>query len=427
MKNLALIGLQWGDEGKGKLVDKLSARFDLDIRYQGGPNAGHTVVVGGKKWVFQQMPAGILNSNVKVALASGCVLHPETLFDEWKKLEEHGIEYRARTMIDPRVHLILPHHILIDRLRDEARGEKKIGTTAKGIGPCYEEKSSRYGLRVGDLFLPSLAERLGLQLNHANSILQEVYKEKTFDKNQILDNLKFVREELTGLVGNVSDEVYEYLRNGKKVLFEGAQGVLLDVDHGSYPYVTSSNTGTTSIPTGVGVSPKIIDKVLGLTKAYATRVGAGPFPTEATGEVEAQLQKLGNEFGAATGRRRRCGWLDLPMLRYAIRLNGVDALAITKLDVLDYFDAIKYCTGYRKPNGETALTVSPWDDNPGEPIYKEAKGWKRSTADVRNFTDLPKAAQSYINTISKELDLPIWFVSVGEEREATIELPGFPF
>lgn len=427
MKSLALIGLQWGDEGKGKLVDLISARFDLDVRYQGGPNAGHTVVVNGEKWVFQQMPAGVLNSNIKLAIAAGCVLHPSTLFSEWEKLDACGIEYLPRFIIDPRVHIILPHHMLLDRLRDEARGKDRIGTTAKGIGPCYEEKFSRFGIRVADLFSHSLGDRIDLQLNNVNPILERVYDEKPLNKKEILDSLLLLRERVNGLVADVSMEVYRSLQKDKGVLFEGAQGVLLDVDHGSYPFVTSSNTGAASIPSYVGVSPKVVVNVLGLTKAYATRVGSGPFPTEATGEVEAELQKLGNEFGAATGRRRRCGWLDLPMLRYAVRLNGVDALAVTKLDVLDTFDTIKFCTGYRKQDGRKADILSPWEEEPGEPIYDEVKGWQTSTADARSFDDLPKASRDYLNRISKEIGIPIWFISVGEEREATIILPDFPF
>ncbi len=427
MKSLALIGLQWGDEGKGKLVDLISARFDLDVRYQGGPNAGHTVVVNGEKWVFQQMPAGVLNPNIKLAIAAGCVLHPPTLFSEWEKLDACGIEHLSRIIIDPRVHLILPHHMLLDRLRDEARGKDRIGTTAKGIGPCYEEKFSRFGIRVADLFSHSLGDRIDLQLNNINPILERVYDEKPLKKKEILDSLLLLREKLEGLVADVSMEVYRSLQKDKGVLFEGAQGVLLDVDHGSYPFVTSSNTGAASIPSYVGVSPKTVANVLGLTKAYATRVGSGPFPTEATGEVEAELQKLGNEFGAATGRRRRCGWLDLPMLRYAVRLNGVDALAVTKLDVLDSFETIKFCTGYRKRGGRISDILAPWEEAPGEPIYDEVKGWQTSTVDARSFDDLPEASRDYLNRISREIGIPIWFISVGEEREATIILPDFPF
>lgn len=427
MKSLALIGLQWGDEGKGKLVDLISARFDLDVRYQGGPNAGHTVVVNGEKWVFQQMPAGVLNPEIKLAIAAGCVLHPSTLFNEWDKLDSSGIEYLSRIVIDPRVHIILPHHLLLDRLRDEARGKDKIGTTAKGIGPCYEEKYSRFGIRVGDLFSHTLSDRISLQLNQINPILEKVYGEKPFDKKEILDSLLLVRERFTGLVTDISTEVYRFLERDKGVLFEGAQGVLLDVDHGSYPFVTSSNTGAASIPPYVGVSPKVIANVLGLTKAYATRVGAGPFPTEATGEVEAELQKLGNEFGAATGRRRRCGWLDIPILRYAVRLNGVDAFAVTKLDVLDSFDVIKFCTGYRKPDGNVVSMIAPWEEEPGIPVFDEVKGWKTSTTGIRKLQDLPQAAQIYLKRISQELDLPLWFISLGEERDATITLPDFPF
>lgn len=427
MKNLALVGLQWGDEGKGKLVDWISARFDLAVRYQGGPNAGHTVWVDGVKWVFHQTPAGVLNPNIKVGIAAGCVLHPQTLFEEWEKLDAAGVDYQSRTTIDPRTHIILPHHRLLDKLRDEARGKAKIGTTARGIGPCYEEKFARYGIRVGDLFSSALPDRLDVLLDYVNPIIEKIYDHDGFKKDDILSDLASVRDRMGPFVGDVSKEVCAYLEQGKKVLFEGAQGVLLDIDHGSYPYVTSSNPGTTSIPTGVGISPKVVDKVIGLTKAYATRVGAGPFPTEDEGEMGCKLQELGNEFGAATGRRRRCGWLDLPLLRYVIALNGVDGLAITKLDVLDSFDRLKVCTGYKQLDGSIRTEITPHDESPGKPVYEEIEGWQASTADARTFEELPERAQVYLNWISKQVGIPLWAVSVGQERTATITMPDFPF
>jgi adenylosuccinate synthase len=427
LKNLALVGLQWGDEGKGKLVDWISARFDLAVRYQGGPNAGHTVWVDGVKWVFHQTPAGVLNPNIHVAIAAGCVLHPQTLFEEWEKLDAAGVDYQSRTTIDPRTHIILPHHRLLDKLRDEARGKAKIGTTARGIGPCYEEKFARYGIRVGDLFSSALPDRLDVLLDYVNPIIEKIYDHEGFKKDDILSNLASVRDRMGPFVGDVSKKVCAYLEQGKKVLFEGAQGVLLDIDHGSYPYVTSSNPGTTSIPTGVGISPKVVDKVIGLTKAYATRVGAGPFPTEDEGEMGCKLQELGNEFGAATGRRRRCGWLDLPLLRYVIALNGVDGLAITKLDVLDSFNRLKVCTGYKQLDGSIRTEITPHDESPGEPVYEEIEGWQASTADARTFEELPERAQAYLEWISKQVETPLWAVSVGQERTATITMPDFPF
>lgn len=427
MKNLALIGLQWGDEGKGKIVDVLSARFDLAVRYQGGPNAGHTVWVDGVKWVFHQMPAGILNPNIKVSIASGCVLHPDTLYSEWEKLESAGVEYQSRTFIDPRVHLILPHHRLLDRLRDEARGKAKIGTTARGIGPCYQDKYSRYGIRVEDLFSPGLSEKVKILYDYYNPILKTIYEKEGFDRKVITKALQSHAERLRPYVRDVSTLVSESLAQGRKVLFEGAQGVMLDVDHGSYPYVTSSNPGALSIPTGIGISPKVVEKVLGLTKAYATRVGAGPFPTEDAGELGCKLQELGNEFGAATGRRRRCGWLDLALLRYTIKLNGVDGLVITKLDVLDSFEIIKICIGYRQEDGSIREMITPRDDTPGEPIYKEIPGWQTATGDARTLDDLPGEARSFMDWISAELGLPIWMISVGQEREDTVIPPDSPF
>lgn len=427
MESLALIGLQWGDEGKGKVVDWVSARFDLTLRYQGGPNAGHTVWVDGERWVFHQMPAGILNPNIRVAIAAGCVLYPETLFEEWERLDAEGVEYRSRTIIDPRVHLILPYHRLLDRLRDEARGKARIGTTARGIGPCYQEKYARYGIRVGDLFSPKLSDRIDVLLDYVNPILEKVFDQEPFGRQGILDDLLAVRDRIRPFVGDAAEVVEEYLAQGKKVLFEGAQGFLLDVDHGSYPYVTSSHPGTGGISSGIGISPKSIGKVIGLTKAYATRVGAGPFPTEDEGEMGCKLQELGNEFGAATGRKRRCGWLDLPLLRYAIRSNGVDGLAVTKLDVLDDFDVIKLCIGYRRADGSIAKEITPWDENPGEPVYEEIEGWRVPTDGVRSLEELPDRARAYLERISRELDLPLWLVSVGQDRKATIVLPDFPF
>lgn len=427
MKSLALVGLQWGDEGKGKLVDWISARFDLALRYQGGPNAGHTVWVDGKKWVFHQMPAGVLNPNVHVAIAAGCVLHPETLFEEWAKLDASGIDYQSRTTIDPRTHIILPHHRLLDKLRDEARGKAKIGTTGRGIGPCYQDKYSRYGIRVDDLFSPRLSEKIDILYDYYNPILKTIYDKEGFDKKVISNNLETVAQRIMPFVGDVSRLVHEYLEQEKKVLFEGAQGVLLDVDHGSYPFVTSSNPGTTSIPTGVGISPKLVGKVVGLTKAYATRVGAGPFPTEDSGEMGCKLQELGNEFGAATGRRRRCGWLDLPLLRYAIKLNGVDGLAVTKLDVLDSFDKLKVCTGYGQVDGTILTEITPREENPGEPVYEEIEGWETSTADAESFDELPERARVYLEWISEQVGIPLWLVSVGQGRANTITLPDFPF
>lgn len=427
MSSLALIGLQWGDEGKGKVVDWVSARFDLALRYQGGPNAGHTVWVNGERWVFHQMPAGILNPNIRVAIAAGCVLHPETLFEEWERLDAEGVEYRSRTIIDPRVHLILPYHRLLDRLRDEARGKARIGTTARGIGPCYQEKYARYGIRVGDLFSPKLSDRIDVLLGYVNPILEKVFDQEPFGRQGILDDLLRVRDRIRPFVGDAAEVVEEYLAQGKKVLFEGAQGFLLDVDHGSYPYVTSSHPGTGGISSGIGISPKSIGKVIGLTKAYATRVGAGPFPTEDEGEMGCKLQELGNEFGAATGRRRRCGWLDLPLLRYAIRSNGVDGLAVTKLDVLDDFDVIKLCIGYRRSDGSIAKEITPWDENAGEPVYEEIEGWRVPTDGGRSLEELPDRARAYLERISCELNLPLWLISVGQDRKATIVLPDFPF
>lgn len=427
MTNLALIGLQWGDEGKGKLVDWISARFDLAVRYQGGPNAGHTVCVDGVKWVFHQTPAGILNPGIHVAIASGCVLHPGTLFEEWAKLDDAGVEYQSRITIDPRTHVILPQHCLLDKLRDEARGKAKLGTTARGIGPAYQDKYARYGIRVGDLFSPQLRDKLEIIVNHHNAIIEKIYGCEAVGIDATLAELTSAAERIKPFVGDVGAMVSRHFHDGKKVLFEGAQGVMLDIDHGSYPYVTSSNPGVLSIPVGVGISPKLIGKVMGLTKAYATRVGAGPFPTEDEGELGCKLQEIGNEFGAATGRRRRCGWLDLPLLRYAAKLNGVDGLAIAKLDVLDSFEKLKVCTGYRKMDGALADAITPWDEEPGEPVYQEVDGWLSPTTQAKTFEGLPEKARSYLSWISHELGIPLWLVSVGQERSETITLPEFPF
>ncbi len=427
MNSLALLGLQWGDEGKGKMVDVIAARFDLAVRYQGGPNAGHTVCVDGVKWVFHQLPAGILNPKIHVAIAAGCVLHPQTLFDEWKKLEDAGVDYQSRITIDPRTHIILPHHRLLDKFSDEERGEYRLGTTHRGIGPCYQDKYARIGIRVADLYSPQLSDKLVIVVKRHNAVIQKLYGGAGIGFDETISELKQLAERIKPYVGDVAALVNSYLETGKRVLYEAAQGVMLDLDHGSYPYVTSSNPGTLSIPVGIGISYRSIAKVVGLTKAYATRVGAGPFPTEDEGEVGYRLQKIGNEFGAATGRRRRCGWLDLPLLRYAVKLNAVDGLAIAKLDVLDSFDKIKVCTGYRQSDGAILSEVAPHNEAPGEPVYQELEGWMTATSHARVFDELPEKARSYLKWISDELALPLWLVSVGQERSATITLPDFPF
>lgn len=416
--NLAVLGAQWGDEGKGKIVDLLTPRFDMVARYQGGHNAGHTVYVNGTKFVLRLLPSGILHDGITCVIGSGVVIDLGALFTEVDELAQQGIDVGQRLLVSDKAHLILPYHRDLDLLAEARRGDRKIGTTSRGIGPAYEDKIGRRGIRVGDLADPSgLAENVRDNVMARNRLVQE----STMDWKTVLEDLRELGDRLRPWVRDVSLCLHEELRKGRTVLFEGAQGTLLDIDHGTYPYVTSSNATVGGICTGLGVGPRVIDAVLGVAKAYATRVGAGPLPTELNDDTGARLRDSGNEYGAVTGRPRRCGWYDAVAIRYGVRINGLDGLALTKLDVLDGLDRLEICTAYRC--GNRTLTEFPSDIGQlaaCQPIYESMPGWSSPTRGMRRFDDLPLNARRYIARLEEVSGVPAAIVSTGSERDHTI-------
>jgi adenylosuccinate synthase len=416
--NLAVLGAQWGDEGKGKIVDLLTAHFQIVARYQGGHNAGHTVYVNGAKFILRLIPSGILHPAVTCVIGNGVVIDPQALFAEVDELIKNGIDVGNRIVVSDKAHLILPYHKDLDLLSEARRGERKIGTTSRGIGPAYEDKIARRGIRVGDLIDPK-----GLEQNVRDNVTarNRLVQDTTMDWKPVLANLLEHAERIRPMIRDVSVLLDTAMRAGQAILFEGAQGTLLDIDHGTYPYVTSSNATVGGICTGLGVPPRAIGKVLGVTKAYTTRVGEGPFPTELTGDMGNRLRETGSEYGAVTGRPRRCGWYDAVAVRYAARINGLDGLALTKLDVLDGFERIELCTSYRC-NGRT-LTDFPSDVAQlaaCEPVYESMPGWSEPTKGVRSFDKLPAAARRYIAKLEEVTGVPAAIVSTGSEREDTI-------
>jgi adenylosuccinate synthase len=416
--NLAVLGAQWGDEGKGKIVDLLTPRFDLVARYQGGHNAGHTVYVNGTKFVLRLIPSGILHSGITCVIGNGVVVDPVALFGEIDELVRHGIDVDGRLLVSDKAHLILPYHRDLDLLSEARRGERKIGTTSRGIGPAYEDKIARRGIRVGDL-----ADAAGLAENVRDNVTarNRLVHDSTMDWKEVLDSLMKQGERLRPMTRDVSLLLSEAMRGGKSILFEGAQGTLLDIDHGTYPYVTSSNASIGGVCTGLGVGPRAIDRVLGVVKAYTTRVGEGPLPTELSGTMGDRLRESGNEYGAVTGRPRRCGWYDAVAVRYGVRINGLDALALTKLDVLDGLNTIDVCTAYRC--GGRTLTEMPSDLGQllaCEPVYESLPGWSTPTKGVRRFEDLPDNAARYVARLEAITGVPAAIVSTGSERNDTI-------
>src|SRR5262244_2554623 len=393
--NLAVLGAQWGDEGKGKIVDLLTARFSLVARYQGGHNAGHTVFVNGAKFILRLIPSGILHPGITCVIGNGVVVDPQALFAEIDELNKNGINTDGRIVVSDKAHLILPYHRDLDLLSEARRGERKIGTTSRGIGPAYEDKIARRGIRVGDL-----ADPKGLEQNVRDNVTarNRLVQDNTMDWKPVLDQLLRHAERMRPMIRDVSVMLSDAVRDGRAIMFEGAQGTLLDIDHGTYPYVTSSNASIGGVCTGLGVPPKAIDGVLGIAKAYTTRVGAGPLPTELDGDMGNRLRDGGNEYGSVTGRPRRCGWYDAVVVRYGVRINGIDALALTKLDVLDGLDRIDICTAYTC--GGRTLTEFPSDVSQlarCQPVYESMPGWKTPTRGVRRFADLPEAARRYIS------------------------------
>ncbi len=423
--NVVVLGTQWGDEGKGKIVDLLTERAKYVVRYQGGHNAGHTLVIDGEKTVLHLIPSGILRENVVSIIANGVVLSPEALMKEMTQLEERGIPVRSRLLLSEACPLILPYHIALDNAREKARGEKAIGTTGRGIGPAYEDKVARRGLRVGDLFdKKAFAQKLKEIIEYHNFQLVNYYKVEPVDYQKTLDDIMAIADILTGMVVDVSDLLYKATQKGELVMFEGAQGTLLDIDHGTYPYVTSSNTTAGGVATGSGLGPRYVGYVLGIIKAYSTRVGAGPFPTELFDETGDFLREKGQEFGATTGRSRRTGWLDIIAIRRAVQINSLSGFCMTKLDVLDGLKEVKVCIGYRLPNGEvietTPLAADDWEGI--EPIYESMPGWNESTFGVKDKAQLPQAALNYIKRVEELTGVPVDIVSTGPDRSETIIL-----
>jgi adenylosuccinate synthase len=416
--NLAVLGAQWGDEGKGKIVDLLTPHFSIVARYQGGHNAGHTVYVNGTKFVLRLIPSGILHPGITCVIGNGLVVDPQALFAEVDELAKNGIDVSGRLFVSDKAHVILPYHRDLDLLSEARRGERKIGTTSRGIGPAYEDKIARRGIRVGDLADPGTLEQ-----NIRDNVLarNRLVHDSTMDWKAVLDQVLEAGHRLRPLVRDVSLMLAEARRAGKSILFEGAQGTLLDIDHGTYPYVTSSNASIGGVCTGLGVGPRAIDGVLGVVKAYTTRVGEGPLPTELFGEMGNRLREGGNEYGAVTGRPRRCGWYDAVAVRYGVRINGLDALALTKLDVLDGLDRIEICTAYTC--GSRRLTEFPSDIGQlsiCEPVYESMPGWSAPTKGVRRLADLPENARRYIARLEEVSGVPAAIVSTGSERDDTI-------
>jgi adenylosuccinate synthase len=423
-KNVVVIGTQWGDEGKGKVVDLLTDRAQVVVRFQGGHNAGHTLVIDGVKTVLHLIPSGILRENVMNLIGNGVVLSPTALFKELQELEERGVPARDRLRISDACPLILPYHVALDLAREKARGAKAIGTTGRGIGPAYEDKVARRGLRLGDLFhRERFAAKLGEVLDYHNFNLQHYFKADPVDFQQVLDESLALAEDLRPMVADVTELLHQAYARGDSIMFEGAQGALLDIDHGTYPFVTSSNTTAGGAATGTGMGPKYLDYVLGITKAYTTRVGSGPFPTELFDDMGEHLARRGHEFGSTTGRARRCGWFDAVALRRSIQINSVSGLCITKLDVLDGLDTLRLCVGYRC-DGQERLTPPAGAEafEACEPIYEEMPGWKESTVGVKRVEDLPANARAYLKRIEERVGVPVDIVSTGPDRNETIVL-----
>lgn len=423
MPNTVVVGTQWGDEGKGKVVDLLTARSDMVVRFQGGNNAGHTLVVDGKQFIFHIIPSGILYQDKKCLIGNGLVVDPEVLLEEIQSLKKAGVTVGPnRLSLSEKAHIIMPYHRALDLAREAAKGKAKLGTTGRGIGPCYEDKVSRVGVRAVDLTEPEiLEEKVRSNLREKNFLLEKFLDAEPLKPKPILDNYLAMGEQLAPFITDVSVELAQALKEGKRILFEGAQGTHLDIDHGTYPFVTSSNPVAGTACSGVGIGPNQLHHVVGIVKAYTTRVGAGPFVTELEDETGDYIQERGKEFGATTGRRRRCGWLDLVVVSDSARLNGLDSLAITKLDVLTGLETLKVCVGY-EINGERV------DQRPASltrmaacaPVYEELPGWKDDISGARKVDQLPGEARSYIRAIEDITGVPVSIISVGPGRDETI-------
>ncbi|HKV97883.1 MAG TPA: adenylosuccinate synthase [Gammaproteobacteria bacterium] len=423
-KNVIVIGAQWGDEGKGKVVDWLTDRVSAVVRFQGGHNAGHTLVINGEKTILKLIPAGVLRANVQCLIGNGVVLSPVALFEEIAMLETRGVPARERLKISPACPLILPSHAALDKAREQAKGAAKIGTTGRGIGPAYEDKIARRAVRVADLFhRERFAAKLGEVLDYHNFILKNYFHAEPVGFQKTLEDYLALVPQLEPMVADITPLLFELHEQGKNVLFEGAQGALLDVDHGTYPYVTSSNTTAGGAATGTGLGPLYFDQVLGIVKAYTTRVGEGPFPTELFDEMGGHLASRGHEIGSVTGRPRRCGWFDTVAMRRSIINNSVSALCVTKLDVLDGLDTLRICVAYKTAKGK--VTVAPMGAESfaeSEPVYEEMPSWKTSTVGLTQYKELPENARKYLKRIEKLLGVPLDIISTGPDRTQTIVL-----
>jgi adenylosuccinate synthase len=435
MANIVVVGAQWGDEGKGKVVDLLTESADVVARYQGGHNAGHTVIIKNREFILHVIPSGILHKGKKCIIGNGVVIHPAALIEEIEGLKKRRISVGKNLFISGRAHIIMPYHTVLDGKHEDSKGSKKIGTTGRGIGPAYVDKMSRVGIRMADLLdSQGFKAKLKSNLEEVNFLLEHKYKTKKLSVNIIYKKYMQYAEVLAPYVTDTVVMTNNMMEDGNNVLFEGAQGTLLDIDHGTYPYVTSSNACAGGVCTGLGVSPVNVDGVVGIVKAYTTRVGEGPFPTELEDELGEELRLKGGEYGATTGRARRCGWLDMIALKHSIRINGFTGLALTKLDVLDGLDKLKVCVGYKYKDPSNSCSCSKkgeackFTDFPQqvnvleacEPIYIEMDGWKKSTKGATKLSELPKQARSYINYISKTLNVDIDIVSTGQKRNETI-------
>ena len=426
MSNLCVIGLQWGDEAKGKLVDLMTGQFNIVVRYQGGANAGHTVVAGDQTYKLHLVPSGILNPDVVNVVAPGVVVHPETLLQEIRGLEERDVDVASHLMLSERAHVVLPWHVEEDKIGNTPEpGEESIGTTLRGIGPCYRDKVGRkYAIRLGDLIREDFEDRVHQICKYKKRFLSEFSEHPIeLDPAQIAKHYGMLGQELKPMIADTNTFLLDAVDQGQTILFEGAQGALLDVDHGTFPYVTSSNSSGVGVPSGSGLPPRWINKVIGVAKCYTSRVGGGPFPTEQDNETGEHIRKLGNEFGTTTGRPRRCGWFDAVAVRYTARLSGVDALSMMMLDVLSELDEIQVCTAYRIDGKEINYFPSHVDDlRRIEPVYETLPGWKQDVTGARSIDDLPENAIRYVRRISELVGIPVEIISIGPDRVQTIFL-----
>ncbi len=423
-RNIVVVGAQWGDEGKGKVVDLLTKNVAAVVRFQGGHNAGHTLVIGNEKTVLHLIPSGILHENVDCLIGNGVVLSPNAVLDEIAQLESKGVEVRERITLSPACPLVLPYHVATDIAREKARGSEKIGTTGRGIGPAYEDKVARRGVRLGDLYYgQGFATKLADVMDYHNFMLEKYYNASTVDFQKTLDETSRLAEEIEPMIGDVPQILNDLNSRGKNLLFEGAQGALLDVDLGTYPFVTSSHTVAGAASVGSGFDPSRLDYVLGIVKAYSTRVGSGPFPTELFDGVGKYLADKGQEFGSTTGRPRRCGWFDAAAVKQVVKMTGLSGLCMTKLDVLDGLETVRVCTKYERSDEENVPTRFGSEYySEVTPVYEDLPGWEESTAGARDFNDLPENAQSYIRRIEDLVGAPVAMISTGPDRLDTIVL-----